>query len=504
MRLPGTRYQEHGWEQVRKLLGQCSLQACAPDLLERLASGDATSAEACLEDYLERTAALLHAGARHGRAPGDGNSYGDSVVELALGLLYELRARPADWQALAAALAQDAARLGADWRQAGGEAILRKKFNDMYAVLRDRVDADNYMAACGRACSANRMYAYRMLDTAYADIARLFEQWRQFPLQVGAILGRPLDGASAPIEVRQMKSIGQCRGAWVIAWSASRETFTGAAGPLDTRSKRFASLKNNPDKIGLMLREIGDYEELSANRDSDWAQDVQDAGAWLDDLAAVLESPLPDDGDERILAPPPAELDLPRDEQVPAGQATLAEQGAASAVPLVFASRHGDVARSMELLNALTRDLPMSPTGFGLSVHNAIAALYSIARGYRGNYLALAGGRATVEAACIEAAALLADGAQEVRLVVYESPLPEVYADFADEPDPFFAWCWRLTAPHPERPTLRLDWSIDPAAGVPEAGRLPHALDLHRFLLAGQAALERRADGQCWRWTRHG
>ena len=25
MRLPGTRYQEHGWEQVRKLLGQCSL-----------------------------------------------------------------------------------------------------------------------------------------------------------------------------------------------------------------------------------------------------------------------------------------------------------------------------------------------------------------------------------------------------------------------------------------------------------------------------------------------
>jgi len=25
MRLPGTRYQEHGWEQVRKLLGACSL-----------------------------------------------------------------------------------------------------------------------------------------------------------------------------------------------------------------------------------------------------------------------------------------------------------------------------------------------------------------------------------------------------------------------------------------------------------------------------------------------
>lgn len=58
-------------------------------------------------------------------------------------------------------------------------------------------------------------------------------------------------------------------------------------------------------------------------------------------------------------------------------------QGADSQVPLVFASRHGDVARSMDLLGALASDQPLSPTGFGLSVHNAIAALYSIARGQR-------------------------------------------------------------------------------------------------------------------------
>ena len=100
-------------------------------------------------------------------------------------------------------------------------------------------------------------------------------------------------------------------------------------------------------------------------------------------------------------------------------------QGADNQVPLVFASRHGDVARSMELLGALASDQPLSPTGFGLSVHNAIAALYSIARGHRGNYLALAAGQATVETACLEAAGLLADGAREVRVVVYESRLPE-------------------------------------------------------------------------------
>jgi hypothetical protein len=303
MRLPGTRYQEHGWEQVRKLLGQCSLEACAHGVLEASPGGGLGER---LDDYVDATAAALRACRRLPRATADGNSYGESVLELALGLLFELRARPADWQGFAAAVAGEYARLGPFWLQAGGEAILRKKFNDMYAVLRDKVDADNYVVACGRPCSANRMYAYRMLDTAYADIARLFDSWRQLPDQLAAILERPVSTAAAPIEVRQMKSIGQCQGAWVIAWSASREAFTGAAGPLHTRSKRFASLKQRPEKIAAMLREIGDYEELSANRDSSWAQDAADAGLWLDDLARVIDdaAAAARGGPDRLLAPP--------------------------------------------------------------------------------------------------------------------------------------------------------------------------------------------------------
>jgi len=156
------------------------------------------------------------------------------------------------------------------------------------------------------------------------------------------------------------------------------------------------------------------------------------------------------------------------------------------------------------LLGALVGDQPLSPTGFGLSVHNAIAALYSIARGHRGNYLALAAGQATVETACLEAVGLLADGAREVRVVVYESPLPEIYATFADEPDPFFAWCWRLTAPAEGRPTLSLQWQPADAQAGTAPGLLPHALDLHRFLLSGAPALEHVAHGQRWRWSRRG
>ena len=285
MRLPGTRYQEPGWEEVRKLLGQCSLAALRG--IDPAHLLDPAAWEDTLADYVDRTGARLRQ-ARHGaRAQASGNSYGDTVLELALGLLYELRARSADWQVFCTAVAGEQARIEGFWVDGGGEALLRKKLNDMYAVLRDKVDADNYQAACGRPCSPNRIYAYRMLDTAHGEIARLFAGWEQHRAQVGAILGRELQGT--PIEVRQLRTIADCRAEWVLRWSATLEAFGGGVGPLHTRSKRFASLKTAPDKIAAMLREIGDYEALSANRDRDWLQDRDDAALWVEDYWRVLQ-----------------------------------------------------------------------------------------------------------------------------------------------------------------------------------------------------------------------
>ena len=51
--------------------------------------------------------------------------------------------------------------------------------------------------------------------------------------------------------------------------------------------------------------------------------------------------------------------------------------------PVLFASRYGDLGRSVELLTQLARSEPLSPTSFSLSVHNAIGALYSIRAGTR-------------------------------------------------------------------------------------------------------------------------
>ncbi|MDM5176964.1 hypothetical protein PO883_07100 [Massilia sp. DJPM01] len=309
MRLPGTRYQEQGWEQVRKLLGHCSLQAFAASSPARLLDAPDT-----LSEYVDLTAQALRACARSARAEAPANSYGDSVLELSLSLLYELQARPADWAALCAAVANEHRKIGAFWATPGGDAILRKKVNDMYAGVRDKVDSDNFQAACGRSCSPNKMYAYRMLDTAYSDIARIFGAWREHAQQVAAILGREV--AAMPIEVRQMRSIGACKAEWVLRWSESLVRFGGGAGPLHTKSKRFANLKDNVAKIAEMLAEIGDYEELSSNRDCDWLHDAGEAANWLEDLWRVADAAVEGE-DSRILPAPESEDDDPPPDPAP-------------------------------------------------------------------------------------------------------------------------------------------------------------------------------------------
>lgn len=181
---------------------------------------------------------------------------------------------------------------------------------------------------------------------------------------------------------------------------------------------------------------------------------------------------------------------------------------AAGATPAVYASRHGDSQRAYDMLCELAADQPLSPTAFGLSVHNAIGALFSIDRGDASNIQAMAGGRDTVETAIVEACGLLADGADEVLVVCYEAPLPDPYIPFTDEPQCLFGWAWRIGAPGTGDATYSLDIvganaNVDASAGV-KRPLLPHGLDVLRFMLAGDATLSHRGEQAEWRWQRHG
>jgi hypothetical protein len=175
--------------------------------------------------------------------------------------------------------------------------------------------------------------------------------------------------------------------------------------------------------------------------------------------------------------------------------------GSRTGVPLVFSSRHGEASRSADLLLELAGGAPLSPTSFGLSVHNAPAGLFSIARLDHANSTAVAAGKSSVEGAVIEACGLLAEGEPDVLLVVYDCPLPKIYAGFQDCVEQPYAWAWLIQSAGDD--FYSLNWSAGENIIGSNDECLPAGLEILRFHLRGDVVLQRTCDKRCWQWMHH-
>lgn len=167
-------------------------------------------------------------------------------------------------------------------------------------------------------------------------------------------------------------------------------------------------------------------------------------------------------------------------------------------VPTVFASRHGEVHRSLELLEALARGEGLSPTSFSLSVHNAAAGLFSIGRSDRSASTSLAAGLDSLPMAILEAAGLLDEGAPRVLVVVYEEPLPAPFQPFVAEREP----CVALAMLVERDASQAFDLELVPG-GADANLEQGHLLPFLRFLArdrAGELSVRHGARG--WRWRR--
>ena len=105
--------------------------------------------------------------------------------------------------------------------------------------------------------------------------------------------------------------------------------------------------------------------------------------------------------------------------------------------PLVLASHDGEINRGFELWDNLLRDNEVSPTSFGLSVHNALAGQWSMLRGDLSEYTALSVRQDGLEMAVAEAVGFLADGAEKVLVAVVDEPLRVQYPVAPAERAPF-------------------------------------------------------------------
>lgn len=102
---------------------------------------------------------------------------------------------------------------------------------------------------------------------------------------------------------------------------------------------------------------------------------------------------------------------------------------------IVFASRHGDMERTVRLIEQVARDGTASPADFSMAVHNAVAGIASINWRITASHTAIAAGEDTMVCALTEAFCQLAEApSQPVVLVYIDLPLPDIYAA-CDDPD---------------------------------------------------------------------
>ncbi len=100
-------------------------------------------------------------------------------------------------------------------------------------------------------------------------------------------------------------------------------------------------------------------------------------------------------------------------------------------VRVVFASRHGEVNRTRQMLASLVAGEQLSPTAFSLSVHNAIPGLYSIFRNDSAPVTAIAAGERTLAAGLVQAVMELGQSGGPVLLLYADVPLADDYPGLA-------------------------------------------------------------------------
>lgn len=173
-------------------------------------------------------------------------------------------------------------------------------------------------------------------------------------------------------------------------------------------------------------------------------------------------------------------------------------------LPFVFGSHHGETPQTLALLSDIIDGRPLSPTQFGLSVHNAIAGQWSILRSQRGESTAIAGEADTFEHALLEGSLQLAAGASSALVVVAEELPPPTYAQWiADVP---FSYAVALRLGKVDAGTATpadSDWRLGQTRGDGAAPcAWPHALDFLRALLARETSFQHTWKIRRWNWQR--
>ncbi len=163
----------------------------------------------------------------------------------------------------------------------------------------------------------------------------------------------------------------------------------------------------------------------------------------------------------------------------------------------VFASRHGELTRTLALLSECVDGNDLSPTQFSQSVHNTSSGLFSILRQLTTPSTVVTAGAMTLPMAVIEAVLQSQRQQQPVLLVYADEPVPELFDDYVDEPQQSLGLA--LVVDAKGREYMAMARSVADAA-PPVAHP---AVQFEQMLAASQSGLSCRLGQSAWCWQVH-
>ncbi|MCF7529240.1 beta-ketoacyl synthase chain length factor [Neisseria lisongii] len=160
--------------------------------------------------------------------------------------------------------------------------------------------------------------------------------------------------------------------------------------------------------------------------------------------------------------------------------------------PTVLVSHDGELNRSFDLWQTLLKEHSVSPTSFGLSVHNALVGQWSMLQGDTSEHTALAARESGWELAFLEAAAMLEEGCGRVLVLAVDYPLAN------DIP----AACRRAPFPYAVAALIEAGngWTLERRTPAGQNGDYWGALQWAKQMWAGQTDFCNPYTDHAWQW----
>ncbi|WP_022941530.1 beta-ketoacyl synthase chain length factor [Psychromonas hadalis] len=162
---------------------------------------------------------------------------------------------------------------------------------------------------------------------------------------------------------------------------------------------------------------------------------------------------------------------------------------------IVFSSRHGELTRTVKLIEEIMAGDDASPMAFSQSVHNTAAGLFTISTHRATPVTSLAAVESTLHHALIEASIYLQENpTHHVLLVDFDEPLPTPYQQYEKQNYQSVAFAALLSAGK----QYQLSWE---KSNAPVEEQLPQSFAVIDYLLNDEKQINITDNRLQWSWT---